>query len=75
MVIDTSRQLPAPSADAWSIDLTAFDGPRYVVLACSEQHARQRLAQHLAELGKIEDIGAGTVLIAEIPVERVAVIW
>jgi hypothetical protein len=74
-MIDTSRQLPAPTADAWSLDLTSLGGPRFVVLACSEQHARMRLGEHLAELGKVEDVGAGTVLIAEIPVERVAVIW
>ena len=74
-MIDTSRQFPAPAADAWSIDLTALGGPRFVILTTSEQHARQRLVEHLAELGKVEHIGAGTVLLAEIPAERVAVIW
>ena len=75
VMIDTSRQLPAPAADAWSIDLSPLGGPRFVILAGSEQHARTRLGEHLADLGKIDDVGAGTVLIAEVPVERVAVIW
>ena len=74
-MIDTNCQLPSPAADAWSIDLTGLGGPRYVVLPTSEQHARERLAQHLAELGKAATSRAGTVLIAEIPAERVAVIW
>ncbi len=74
-MIDTTCQLPTPTADAWSIDLTALGGPRYVVLTTSEPHARERLAQHLAELGKAETVAAGTLLIAEIPAERVAVIW
>jgi len=74
-MIDTSRQLPAPAADAWSIDLTAPGGPVFVVLTTSEQHARERLVEHLVALGKIEDIAAGAVLLAGIPTERVAVIW
>ena len=74
-MIDTNSQLPTPTADAWSIDLAGLGGPRYVVLTASEQYARERLAQHLAMLGKAETAGAGGVLIAEIPAERVAVIW
>jgi len=74
-MIDTDCQLPSPAADAWSIDLTGLGGPRYVVLTTSERHARGRLAQHLAELGKAQTVGAGTVLISGIPAERVAVIW
>ena len=60
VMIDTDCQLPSPAADAWSIDLTGLGGPRYVVLTTSEQHARERLAQHLAELGKAEAVAAGT---------------
>ena len=74
-MIDTDCQLPSPTADAWSIDLTGLGGPRYVVLTTSELHARERLAQHLAELGKAETVAAGKTLIGEIPAERVAVIW
>ncbi len=74
-MIDTDCQLPSPTADAWSVELNGLGGPRYVVLTTSERHARERLAQHLAELGKAETVAAGTVLIAEIPAERVAVIW
>jgi hypothetical protein len=74
-MIDTNRQVPSPAADAWSIDLTPLGGPRYVILTTSEQHARERLAQHLAELGKAETVGSGTNMIADIQAERVAVIW
>ena len=74
-MIDTNRQLPSPAADAWSIDLGPLGGPRYVVLTTSEQHARGRLAEHLAELGKVGTVGADTTAIAEIPAERMAVIW
>jgi hypothetical protein len=74
-MIDTSRQLPAPAAGAWSIDLTALGGPRFVILTSREQHARERLVEHLVGLGKVDDVDAGTMLIAGIPTERVAVIW
>ena len=74
-MIDTSRQLPAPSADAWSIDLTALGGPRFVILTSSEQRARKRLVEHLVELGKAADPVAGATLLAGITTERVAVIW
>ena len=74
-MIDTSRQLPAPTADAWSMDLTALDGPVFVVRTTSEWSARATLVEHLVGLGKVEDIGAGTMLLAGIPTERVAVIW
>jgi hypothetical protein len=74
-MIDTSRQLPAPSAGAWSIDLTALGGPVFVILTTSEQHARERLVEHLVELGKVDDVGAGTMLLAGIPTQRMAVIW
>ncbi len=47
----------------------------FVVLTTSEWSARATLVEHLVELGKVEDIGAGTMLLADIQVERVAVIW
>ena len=46
-----------------------------MILTSRERHARERLVEHLVELGKAADIGAGTMLLAEIPTERVAVIW
>jgi hypothetical protein len=68
-------QVPAPSADAWSLDLASRGGPRFVVLRLDEHAARRRLAEHLAWLGKAEDDAKGLQLIAGIGAERVAVIW
>lgn len=75
VMIDTIRQVPAPSADAWSLDLASRGGPRFVVLRLDEHHARQRLAEHLTWLGKVEDNAEGLRLIADIEAEHVAVIW
>jgi hypothetical protein len=74
-MIDTSGQLPLPTADAWSFDLTALGGPRFVVLTTREESARATLIEHLAELGKIDDTGDGAAVIADIAAEQVAVIW
>jgi hypothetical protein len=74
-MIDTRRQVPVPSADGWSIDLTSLGGPRFVILAAGEHQARERLAEHLADLGKAASTTQAGELIAETPVERVAVIW
>jgi len=75
VMIDTRRQLPFPSADGWSIDLSPLGGPRFVILASSEHQARERLAEQLAALGKADTPAAARDLIAEFPTERVAVIW
>jgi hypothetical protein len=74
-MIDTICQVPAPSADAWSLDLAPHGGPGFVVLRLDEHDARQRLAEHLTWLGKVEDNAEGLQLIADIATERVAVIW
>jgi hypothetical protein len=69
------RQVPTPSADAWSLGLASHDGPRFVVLRLDEGDARQRLAEHLVWLGKSRDDAEGLRLLADIDTERVAVIW
>ena len=74
-MIDTSRQLSAPSAQAWSIDLSPLGGPQFIVLAASERHARQRLIEHLEELGKLTGNERDHSVIYELPAEWVPVIW
>jgi hypothetical protein len=74
-MIDTTRQVPVPSADAWSLDLASLGGPRYVVLRLNERDASQLLAEHLTWLGKAEDDAEALQLIGGITSERVAVIW
>jgi hypothetical protein len=74
-MIDTIRKVPPPSADAWSFDLVSRGGPRFVLLRLDEHQARQRLAEHLAWLGKAQNDAEGLRLIADIESERVAVIW
>lgn len=46
-----------------------------MILAASQHQARERLAEHLTHLGKAATTTQASELIAEIPVERVAVIW
>jgi hypothetical protein len=75
MTLTTTCQVPAPSADAWSLDLASHGGPRFVVLRCDDGDARQRLAEHLVWLGKSRDDAEGLRLIADIETKRVAVIW
>ncbi|MHB8660139.1 MAG: hypothetical protein ACYC91_19805 [Solirubrobacteraceae bacterium] len=74
-MIDNDRQLPTPSADAWSVDLSGLGGPRFVILTLSESRARELLAEHLVELGQADTTTAAAELISEMPCERVSVIW
>jgi hypothetical protein len=74
-MIDTTCQVPVPSADAWSLDLASLGGPRLVVLRLDEHDARSRLVEHLIWLGKAEDDAEGQRLIAGVRTDRVAVIW
>lgn len=74
-MIDTDRQLPSPSATAWSFDLAPLGGPCLVVLTTDKATARTLLAQHLADLGKVESPTTARGLIAAIPTESVTVLW
>lgn len=70
-MIDTDRQVPTPSASAWSFDLSRLGGPRFVVLNANEAEARTHLAEHLLELGRTGDLTE----IQTVAGERVAVVW
>jgi hypothetical protein len=48
-MVDSDRQVPAPGAQAWAIDLSDTCGPHYVVLRCFESDARATLIEHFLE--------------------------
>lgn len=54
-MIDTTCQVPVPSADAWSLDLVTLEGARFVILRSDKTDARQRLAEHLTWLGRTDN--------------------
>lgn len=70
-MIDTIRQLPVPSATAWSLALAVRGRPRFVILTVDERHAREMLAAHLTELGHEEAASFAD----RVEDEQVAVIW
>jgi hypothetical protein len=69
------RQVPAPSATAWLLDLTAARGPRVVVLRGDEAEAREALARHLQDIGSAFSDEEAAELIAEATSEPVGVVW
>ncbi|MFN8113158.1 MAG: hypothetical protein U0R51_08155 [Solirubrobacterales bacterium] len=74
-MIDTDRQLPTPSASAWSIDLEAVDGPVFVVLHRDEGEARAALARHLVEIGAVADTIKAERIVGAAPINSVGVVW
>jgi hypothetical protein len=75
LMVDTLRQLPSPSAAAWLFDLGQLRGPWMVVLRDLEPEARERLAEHLVELGHAEDVAAAMRLLAAVQVDHAGVLW
>lgn len=73
--VSSMRQLPSPSAVAWLFDLGEPRGPWIVVLRDHEDEARQRLAEHLVELGQAGDVTEGFALLAGVAPEHVGVVW
>jgi len=74
-MVSVRRQVPAPSAAAWLIDLSSFDGPSYTVLRLDEGAARRALREHLLDIGAVlsdEEAGALVDHAASTPS---AVIW
>lgn len=69
------RQLPSPSAAAWLFDLGDLRGPWVVVLRDHEEEARERLAEHLVELGQADDVSAAMEVLADVPVDHAGVVW
>jgi hypothetical protein len=74
MMIDTTRQVPAPSAAGWLFDLRDHRGPAFVVLREDEAAARECLRDHLVGIGVLAD-GNTDELLADASVEYAAVIW
>ena len=69
------RQLPPPSAAAWLFDLGDLRGPWILVLRDHEDEARQRLAEHLVELGQATDVADAMATLAGVSVDHAGVIW
>jgi len=69
------RQLPSPSAVAWLFDLGDTRGPWIVVLRDHEVEARERLGEHLVELGQADDIAQAMDLLADVTPEHAGVVW
>jgi len=74
-MVDTGRQLPSPSASAWSIDLAAIDGPVFIVGRLAEQDARAVLVLHLVEIGAVANTIAAERVVANAPITSVSVVW
>lgn len=74
-MIDTDRQVPTPSASAWSIDLAAISGPLFVVHRRDESEARAALVRHLVEIGTIPDTIKAERIVGAAPISSVGVVW
>lgn len=73
--VSLMRQLPSPSAVAWLFDLGTLSGPWIVVLRDVEEEARERLAEHLVDLGQAADVQAAMVTLATTAADHAGVIW
>ena len=73
--VSLMRQLPSPSAVAWLFDLGDVRGPWVVVLRDHEDEARERLAEHLVELGQAADVRHAYELLENVEAEHAGVVW
>lgn len=80
-MVDSKRQVPIPSASAWSIDLGAAGGPAFVVHRCEEVATRDALIDHLVAIGSRtreeaeEIVSAAEEIVSAAEAQSVAVIW
>lgn len=74
-MVDTTRQVTAPSAQAWSVDLTSVGGPRFTVLRTSAVEAREAVVAYLIEIGSGLTQAAATALVDRATVAEVSVVW
>ncbi|MFN8113175.1 MAG: hypothetical protein U0R51_08240 [Solirubrobacterales bacterium] len=74
-MVDSDRQVPTPSASAWSIDLEAIEGPVFIVHRRDEGAARAALVRHLVEIGAIPDTIRAERIVAAAPISSVGVVW
>ncbi len=74
-MIDTSTQVPAPTATAWLLDLTASGGPMLVVLRRGRCEAVATAVGHLLDAGVAVDAAQAREMVANVEPQLVAVTW
>ena len=74
-MVDTTRQVPAPSAQAWSVDLAPAGGPTFTVMRRSADDAREAVVAYLIDIGSGLTGAAATELVRRATVTEVPVVW
>lgn len=74
MMVYTVRQVPAPSAQAWSVDLSAVGGPNFTVLRTTALETRE-VVEYLVQIGSGHTRAAATGLVARATLSEVSVVW
>lgn len=74
-MVDTKRQVPPPSAHAWSVDLADVGGPTFTVLRTSADEAREAVVAYLVEIGSGLTWIAATDVVSRAAVSEVSVVW
>lgn len=74
-MVDTTRQVPAPSAQAWSVDLSSACGPTFTVMRRSADDAREAVVAYLIDIGSGLTQDAATELVRRATVTEVSVVW
>ena len=74
-MVDTTRQVHAPSAQAWSVDLTSVGGPTFTVLRTLAVEAREAVVAYLMDIGSGLTQAAATEVVMRATVTEVSVVW
>lgn len=74
-MVDTTRQVPAPSAQAWSVDLTSVGAPTFTVMRTSAPEAREAVVAYLMDIGSGLTREAATAVVGRATVTEVSVVW
>lgn len=74
MMVDTSRQVTVPSAQAWSVDLSVVGGPTFAVMRTSADHAREAVVEYLVQIGSGLTLTAATHLVARAEINEISVV-
>lgn len=75
LMVDADRQVPAPGAGCWILDLAHARGPRFVVFRLALSDARATLISHLIEIGTVATPDEAEDLVRDAVAEPAAVIW